>query len=122
MLKLLRNRRHLVITGLALVDSRNGVTLLRNVQTGVQMADYSDQAILDYISGGEPLDKAGAYAIQGQGGSLVTGIDGCYTNVVGLPLCEVAEMLREVGIEIPAVPPPCTDQAGRPCPRSTEEG
>ncbi len=117
MLRLLRNRWHFVITGLALTTSREGKRAARFVETGVRMTDYSDGEIEDYVSSGEPLDKAGSYAIQGLGGRLVARIEGCYTNVVGLPVCEVAEMLREFGVKVPAAPAPCTDNAGGPCPR-----
>ncbi len=117
MLRLLRNRWHFVITGLALIDSRNGRSSSRYVETGVRMAEYSNEDIEDYVHSGEPLDKAGSYAIQGLGGRLVAGIEGCYTNVVGLPMCEVAEMLRQFGVKVPAAPAPCTDNAGKPCPR-----
>lgn len=117
MLRLLRNRWHFVITGIALVDSKNGKQAARHAETGVRMADYSDEEIEGYVSSGEPLDKAGSYAIQGLGGRLVTQIEGCYTNVVGLPVCEVAEMMQGFGVNVPASPPPCTDNAGVPCPR-----
>ncbi|RPJ82538.1 MAG: septum formation protein Maf, partial [Acidobacteria bacterium] len=76
MLRLLRNRWHFVITGLALIDSRNGKRVARYVETGVWMADYSDAEIEDYVNSGEPLDKAGSYAIQGLGGRLVKRIEG----------------------------------------------
>ncbi|MFB3903024.1 MAG: nucleoside triphosphate pyrophosphatase [Acidobacteriota bacterium] len=117
MLRLLRGHWHFVITGLALLDPNRGRSAVRFVETGVRMANYSDKEIEDYVSSGEPLDKAGAYAIQGLGGKLVAGIEGCYTNVVGLPVCEVAEMLREFGLKAPTAPASCTDGAGSPCPR-----
>ena len=117
MLQLLRNRWHFVITGVALIDSGNGRQEARFVETGVQMADYSDADIEKYIRTGEPFDKAGSYAVQGLGGRLVARVEGCYTNVVGLPVCEVAEMLHEFGVKVAAVPAPCTDSAGAPCPR-----
>lgn len=117
MLQLLRNRWHFVITGVALIDSGNGRQEARFVETGVQMADYSDADIEKYIKTGEPFDKAGSYAVQGLGGRLVARVEGCYTNVVGLPVCEVAEMLHEFGVKVAAVPAPCTDSAGAPCPR-----
>jgi septum formation protein len=117
MLRLLCNRWHFVITGVALLDSKNGGREARFVETGVRMADYSHADIEDYVSSGEPLDKAGSYAIQGLGGRLVARIEGCYTNVVGLPVCEVAEMLRGFGVTVPAVPALCTDSTGGPCPR-----
>jgi len=117
MLRLLRNRWHFVITGLALIDPSDGRPGVRYVETGVRMADYSNNDIADYVKSGEPLDKAGSYAIQGLGGRLVARIEGCYTNVVGLPVCEVAEMLRGVGVKVPAAPAPCSDNQGRPCPR-----
>ncbi len=117
MLQLLRNRWHFVITGVALIDSRNARQEARFVETGVQMADYSDADIEKYIKTGEPFDKAGSYAVQGLGGRLVARVEGCYTNVVGLPVCEVAEMLHEFGVKVAAVPAPCTDSAGAPCPR-----
>lgn len=117
MLRLLRNRWHFVITGVALVDSTNARQEARFVETGVCMADYSDSDIDDYVASAEPLDKAGSYAIQGLGSRLVARIEGCYTNVVGLPVCEVAEMLRGFGVKVPAVPAPCSDSAGGLCPR-----
>jgi len=117
MLRLLRNRWHFVITGLALIDSGKGRITARSVETGVRMADYSEPEIEAYVCSGEPFDKAGSYAIQGLGGRLVERIQGCYTNVVGLPVCEVAEMLREFGVDVAAGPAPCADNAGKVCPR-----
>jgi septum formation protein len=118
MLELLRDRWHEVITGVAVVSGSTGSSLVRTVQTAVLMGDYSEQTIRQYVASGEPIDKAGSYAIQGRGGELVSRIEGCYTNVVGLPVCEVAEMLRRVGVEVNRESPVCTDPAGAPCPRA----
>ena len=71
--------------------------LQRTVTTRVRFRDLGRQEILHYIASGEPLDKAGAYGIQGRGGALVREIEGSYTNVVGLPLHEVLQALRRLG-------------------------
>ena len=68
------------------------------MSTNVHFKSLSDDEIDWYICSGEPFDKAGAYAIQGLGTFLVKGIDGSYTNVVGLPVCEVLEFLIKAGI------------------------
>ena len=71
MLRRLRGREHRVVTGIAVVDAATGRQATEAVVSRVRMADYPDEAIEAYVASGEPLDKAGAYAIQGQGGALV---------------------------------------------------
>ncbi len=119
MLRLLRGRPHLlVISGVAVFDAaarRSGATSA--VTTTVHMRDYSDQEIETYALSGEPLDKAGSYAIQGLGGALVERIEGCYNNVVGFPLCEVAALLEGFAITPAAEGPICALPGGEPCPR-----
>jgi septum formation protein len=67
------------------------------VTTTVHFRELTATEIAGYIATGEPMDKAGAYAIQGIGAFMVRGIEGSYTNVVGLPLCEVVETLERLG-------------------------
>ncbi|NJD90521.1 MAG: septum formation inhibitor Maf [Geobacter sp.] len=96
MLRKLSNRMHHVITGFAIVDHESGRTVSRAVSTEVYFRKITDAEIAAYIATGCPLDKAGAYAIQGGAASMVEKINGSYTNVVGLPLCEVVGALREM--------------------------
>ncbi len=102
MLRQLRGQTHQVVTGLALVVNPSGSCAVSHVTTAVSMASYTDREIEEYVSSGEPDDKAGAYAIQGAGGELVESIQGCYLNVVGLPLCELSRMFAAVGFQVPA--------------------
>jgi septum formation protein len=104
MLRRLRGREHEVITGLAVVDARSGRSETHSVVSRVRMADYGEPEIERYVATGEPLDKAGGYAIQGQGGALVAGLDGSFSNVVGLPLEETARLLAAFGVPISAPP------------------
>jgi septum formation protein len=97
MLRRLRGRWHEVITAIAVVDAATGREAAEAVITRVRMADYTDADIDAYVATGEPLDKAGAYAIQGRGGALVAGIEGSYTNVVGLPVDETRGLLQRLG-------------------------
>jgi septum formation protein len=106
MLRRLRGRSHEVITGVAVVDARSGRAERTAVTSRVRMAAYDDGAIDAYVATGEPLDKAGAYAIQGAGGALVAGWEGSYSNVVGLPLAETARLLTAFGLTVSA-PPVC---------------
>lgn len=101
MLGLLAGREHLVATGCALVPP-DGPPRAFAVSTRVTMIDPGPAALAAYAASGEPLDKAGAYAIQGQGAFLVRSVNGSYTNVVGLPLAEVLEALLESGALEPA--------------------
>lgn len=96
-LRELRGRVHEVITGVALVaPGREEATA---VTTRVTMRDYSDAEIEAYVATGEPLDKAGAYAAQGVGGLFIDSIHGSFTNVVGLPLALLFQMLRKAGLD-----------------------
>ena len=102
MLRELRGRAHEVITGLAVVDLDGPGAAPRHETTSVtsrvRMADYGPAEIEAYVATGEPLDKAGAYAVQGLGGRLVAAVDGCFTNVVGLPLTTTRALLERRGL------------------------
>ncbi|MDI6870522.1 MAG: Maf family protein [Bacillota bacterium] len=99
MLRALSGRTHRVITGLVLIDPGAGEEAAA-VQTAVTFRPLTPEQIARYVATGEPLDKAGAYAIQGRGAALVTGLEGCYFNVVGLPVATVAEMLARRGYPV----------------------
>jgi len=96
MLRMLSGRQHQVITGVCLVAS--GQCLVASEATTVSMSGIADQEIAAYIASGEPMDKAGAYAIQGIASRWIPRIEGDYTNVVGLPVALVCRMLREKGL------------------------
>lgn len=101
MLEKLSNRKHSVFTGVCICCKNAGKLISFAVITDVFFKDLSHKEINWYVSTDEPFDKAGAYAIQGLGTFLVKSINGSYTNVVGLPVCEVIEiLLRENVIEI----------------------
>jgi septum formation protein len=103
-LRRLRGREHEVITGVAVVDAGTGRAETVAVVSRVRMADYGEAELEAYVASGEPLDKAGAYAIQGGGAALVAGLEGSFTNVVGLPLAETARLLAAFGVPV-SVPP-----------------
>jgi len=105
MLRALRGRTHEVMTGVAVMDSASGRHAIETVVSRVTMAAYAESEIDAYVATGEPLDKAGAYAIQGAGGALVTGLEGSRSNVVGLPLAATAALLRRFGVAVSAPPP-----------------
>ena len=100
MLRRLRGREHEVVTGIAVVDARSGRCESTAVASRVRMAEYDESDIDAYVVTGEPLDKAGAYAIQGRGRALVAGYEGSFSNVVGLPLEETARMLAGFGVPV----------------------
>jgi septum formation protein len=102
MLRRLRGRVHDVITGLAVVDTATSQVSTDAVVSRVVMANVDDQTIDTYVASGEPLDKAGAYAIQGLGGRLVVGVVGPYTNVIGLPLAATRRLLAACGVALSA--------------------
>jgi len=94
MLRLLSGRIHQVITGVCLIS--NEATEVAAETTAVTMKELTEAEIADYIATGEPMDKAGAYAIQGYAARWIPRIQGCYFNVVGLPLASVASMIEGV--------------------------
>jgi nucleoside triphosphate pyrophosphatase len=98
MLRKLSGRTHQVITGYAVIDRKTDRSISETVSTDVVFKKLADEEIDAYVSTGCPMDKAGAYAIQGGAAYMVERIDGSYTNVVGLPLCEVVESLRGLGL------------------------
>lgn len=98
MLRLLRGKWHKVITGYCILKVQSNITFQDVVETKVFVKDLSDEEIKQYIKTTEPLDKAGSYAVQGKGGYMVKEIKGSYTNVVGLPACEIAEALLSLGV------------------------
>ena len=93
MLRLLRGRTHHVITGIGVTV--DGVTHLSHSDTSVRVADIPDDAIERYVDSGDPMDKAGAYGIQGAFSRWISGIDGCYFGVVGLPIHALAELYEQ---------------------------
>lgn len=97
MLRLLSGATHQVHTGLAVIRRPGATEAVIEEATSVTFAPLSDQEIDAYIATGEPFDKAGAYGIQGIGGRYVTRIEGCYFNVMGLPLARLWVLLREFG-------------------------
>lgn len=97
MLRLLSGRAHTVLTGVALIQTPGGAESHHIESTRVRFARLSFKEIDDYIATGEPFGKAGAYAIQGIAGRYITRIEGCYFNVMGLPLSALWNMLREFG-------------------------
>ena len=100
MLARLSGRCHQVMTGVAVRSA--GATKSALTVTEVTFRDIDPDEARDYWQSGEPVGKAGAYAIQGQGGAFVESIDGSFTGVVGLPVAETAELLRWAGIEVSA--------------------
>ena len=99
MLKRLRGHRHQVYTGIALLRRSDGLLLKDLCVTDVPMRDYSDEEIEAYVATGDPLDKAGAYAIQHPDFHPVANLDGCYASVMGLPMCHVILLMRKMDIQ-----------------------
>jgi septum formation protein len=97
MLAMLSGRTHQVYTGLTLIDTARNVYVSHVEVTAVTFRELTEKEIAAYAATGEPLDKAGAYGIQGRGALLVSGIKGCYFNVVGLPLAGLLKALRQLG-------------------------
>jgi septum formation protein len=98
MLRLLSGRTHGVLTGICLCH--RGRRLVHVEPTRVRMAHIADPEIAWYVSSAEPYDKAGGYAVQGLASRFIEGIDGSYTNVVGLPISNVYQLLKELGCDI----------------------
>ncbi len=117
MLRLLSGREHRVVTGLTILNAASGYSCSSAVSSIVRFRRLGPADIAAYINTGEPQDKAGAYAIQGRGADLVDEFQGCFTNVVGLPLCETAKLLSDAGVVLSSTWPRCRLPSGSPCPR-----
>lgn len=98
MLRALRGRDHQVITGVAVRTAGPSPARCGHAISTVVMRSYAKEELRAYVASGDPLDKAGAYAIQHTGFHPVDRMDGCYWNVVGLPLCVLSRLLAEVGM------------------------
>ena len=118
MLHQLRGRAHKVHSAVAVVEAASGRAAIRLTSATVWMRDYAEQEIQTYVLGGDPLDKAGAYAIQHTGFHPVARIEGCYTGVVGLPLGALVKCLAHFSVQ-PSVPggvvSGCRRWTGHPC-------
>jgi septum formation protein len=102
----LSGRTHRVITGIALLQAETGRAEVATAVTAVRMRPFDAAEAAAYVATGEPMDKAGGYAVQGRGALLVEAIEGEYSNVVGLPLITLAELLRRFDLEIWALARP----------------
>ncbi len=119
MLTRLRGRTHQVYTGVALLRLSDGLLLKELSVTDVPMRNYSDEEIHAYVQTGDPLDKAGAYAIQHPRFKPVATMSGCYAGVMGLPMCHVVRMLRKMDVAPNAdVPVKCQTLLEYQCPVS----
>ncbi len=98
MIRRLSGREHTVITAFTLLNSGRPECIRRAVASRVRFKDVPDDEVEWYVATDEPYDKAGGYAVQGKASFLVSEVHGSYTNVVGLPLCEVVEVLKELGL------------------------
>ena len=99
MLRLLAGTRHRVLTAVAV--ARDGRVEMRVSESNVTFCPLDETRIEDYVASGEPYDKAGGYGIQGRAGAFVERLEGSYSGVMGLPLFETAELLREFGVTVP---------------------
>jgi len=96
MLNVLSGREHTVITGFCIIDPSGEISHSESVTSKVNIRKLSEEEIDAYLATKEPFDKAGAYAVQGIGAFMIKSINGSYTNVVGLPLCEVIVALKKI--------------------------
>jgi len=101
MLRSLGGRCHRVVTGFTILDTETSKAISKAVETKVYFRELDSEEIEAYVKTGEPLDKAGAYAIQGLGALLVERIEGDYYNVIGLPLSSLALELKRFGVKLP---------------------
>ena len=106
-----------MITAVVTLNPEDGFLRQSWVGTSVKMRAFPDEEVQAYVATGEPMDKAGGYAIQGRAGAFIEAVDGCYSNVVGFPMCEIARMLTAAGVPLPTAGPVCLLPSGAPCPR-----
>lgn len=100
MLSKLQGGVHEVFTGVALIDARSGKVLVSHEKTRVFFRAVEEEEISRYVASGEPFDKAGAYGVQGLAAIFIKRLEGCYTNVVGLPLARLSVMLKDFGFKV----------------------
>lgn len=100
MLKRISGKPISVITGFTIIDTSENKKISRAVETKVHIKELSDEEIANYVKTKEPLDKAGAFAIQGIGAVIVKKIDGDFFNIMGLPLFDLSESLKKFGIHV----------------------
>lgn len=113
MLRRLRDRPHKVYSGVTVCPPDGGTPRTEVVESTVWMRPYSDDEIHAYVASGDPLDKAGAYAIQNASFHPVARLSGCYASVMGLPICELGRMLAEIGVHTRvSARTVCLDMAG----------
>ena len=105
-LRLLAGREHIVCTGVAIVGPAPGRIDTACETSRVRLGAMSAAAIAAYVDSGEPLDKAGSYAIQGRGARFVERVEGCYYNVVGLPLARLCSLLESAGYDLDSIQDP----------------
>jgi septum formation protein len=121
MLKTLRGRTHQVHTGVVVLNTQTGQTVTDVATIDVPMRDYCQAEIDAYVDTGDPLDKAGSYAIQHPEFRPVTELTGCFSGVVGMPLCHLTKALRKIGVDISVdVPGACQSHHRYICPIYSE--
>ena len=117
MLRRLRGRTHQVFTAVAVVLVSGNEMLGELCETSVPMRPFTDEELLAYIGTGDPMDKAGAYAIQHAGFNPVTALSGCFANVMGLPLCHLVRALAKYAVHSTTdIPQACQANLGYECP------
>jgi septum formation protein len=123
MLRILRDRPHQVLSGICLLDLASGIGYTAVNTTLVSMRRYTDDEIAAYVATGDPLDKAGGYAIQDRIFRPVARFEGCYAGVMGLPVADLILLLRKVGLNLPLAPAAVCSRHGAPecCSRSPLE-
>lgn len=99
MLRLLSGRTHYVITAFNAIKKYRGLSISEEITTKVRFRVLEEEEIMNYVKSGDPLDKAGAYGIQGQGGVMVADLQGSHTNVIGLPAAQVYAALKSLGLD-----------------------
>ncbi len=122
MLRQLRGMEHWVYSGLTVLDTESGQSFSRLVESCVWMRAYVDDEIARYVASGDPLDKAGAYAIQHPEFAPVARLEGCYASVMGFPLCHLWHILRRMDVALPVSPvEQCAAQTNYHCPAESSE-
>ena len=122
MLRLLRGRTHRVITGVTVIDVQSQRLSALSRSTDVAMRQYTDSEVAAYVASGEPFDKAGGYAVQDEAFRPAHRVDGCYLNVVGLPMCDLITLLERHGLVAPLRPEWGPPEECQGCPLRPEKG